>query len=170
MAKRKNITRVPTWRAQWIALTEEAAGGGGGKNKGWRETLGEKDGARKTSLEKETRKKERWSRVSSLLSLSLSLSLSFPLSWDVFGLQTKRRQCGFYAGEKRTESKGREIEEEGFVAERDFQRSQLLDASRAAGGMTGYRVSSRCIDVREFREFRFPRYSTTHGFTALWTN
>lgn len=165
MAKRKNITRVPTWRAQWIALTE------GGRIKGE-----EKRSARKTALgrrpaKERQEKKERWSRVCplSLPSFSFFLSLSFRLSRDD-GLQAKRRRCGFYAGEERTESEGREIEEEGFVAERDFQRSQLLDASRAAGGTTRYRVSSRCIDVREFREFRFPRHSTTHGFTALWTN
>jgi len=64
---------------------------------------------------------------------------------------TARRGAKRYAGG----TKGGNREEEGFVAERGFQRSQLLDASRSAGAGRGVVA---CIDVkREFREFRLSR-------------
>lgn len=76
---------------------------------------------------------------------SLFLSLSFDES-----------SYGSTRGEKvRGGTKGGNREEEGFVAERGFQRSQLLDASRSAGAGRGVVA---CIDVkREFREFRLSR-------------
>lgn len=68
---------------------------GGRRTKG--ETFGEKDGARKTSCERETRKK---GAMKSFLSHSLSRDDE---------LWAKRRRCGFYAGRERTgrERRGR---------------------------------------------------------------
>jgi len=123
------------------------------------------DGRVKGNVQRERRRSEDvpWKRdkkkraVKSRLSLSPPLLLSLPLSTDY---ESRSGDVVSMRSEKGLdESEGREIEEEGFVAERDFQRSQLLDASRAAGRTAGYRVSSRCIDIREFREFRFPRHS-----------
>jgi hypothetical protein len=111
-----------------------------------------KRSARKTALGRRPAK-ERQEKKERSSPLSLSRD-------DATGCGLRGGDAVSTRGEKEPdESEEGEIEEEGFVAERGFQRSQLLDASRAAGGTTGYRVSSRCIDVREFREFRFPRHS-----------
>lgn len=119
MAKRKNITRVPTWRVQWKRGRQGGNGMGNAREK--------------TSCGREKKKSGGES--------SLFLSLSFD-----------ETSYGSTRGEKEREgTKGGNREEEGFVAERGFQRSQLLDASRSAKAGRGVVA---CIDVkREFREF-----------------
>lgn len=123
MAKRKNITRVPTWRAQW--------------KRGWK--WGRKWGRRlgeEVSRAEERRGEKKDDRI-----ISLFLSFDEPSYGSTRG---KKEQGG---------RKGGNREEEGFVAERGFQRSQLLDASRTAGAGRGVVVVA-CIDVKGERVSR----------------
>lgn len=93
MAKRKNITPVPTWQAQWIALTEGGkVGNGRVKGNARRERRRSEDVSRKRDKKKRSGE---------------GVSLSFSLSDD--GLRVKKRRCGFYAGRERTgrERRGR---------------------------------------------------------------
>lgn len=123
MAKRKNITRVPTWQAQWKR--------GWKWGRKWKKRSGENVSR---GEERRGEKEERQSYLSLLLSFDESSSTT----------RGKKVQGG---------KKGGNREEEGFVAERGFQRSQLLDASRTAGAGRGVVVVA-CIDVKGERVSR----------------
>lgn len=97
---------------------------GGWEEEGEWETLGEKEALGRRLPVKERQEKKKSGGI-------VSLSRESPAT----GAVRFRRGAKKDGARIRTEGEGGgEIEEEGFVAERGFQRSQLLDASRAAGG------------------------------------